>query len=78
MNLRVRYLINILNKMYINSYYMLPTAYYIHNNAIQLSHNEINRLYLMTHQLYSNHTNNLYNQTLLTNSASNTYNRSFF
>ena len=64
--------------MYINSYYMHPSPYYIHNNAIQLSRNEINRLYLMTHQLYSNHNNNLYNQTLLTNSASNTYNRSFF
>jgi hypothetical protein len=63
--------------MNIYSYYKHPMPYYIHNHALQLSRNEINRLYLMTHQLYSNH-NNLYNQTLLTNTATNTYNRSFF
>ena len=56
----------------------MPT-YYIHNNALHLSRNEINRLYLMTHQLYThNSINDLYNQTLLTNSANNIYNRSFF
>jgi hypothetical protein len=67
--------------MYLNTYlntYLNP--YYIHNNAIHLSQTEINRIYLMTHQLYSNHNynNDLYTQTLLTNTASNTYNRSFF
>ena len=66
--------------MNIYSYYKHPLPYYIHNNALQLSRNEINRLYLLTHQLYthSNTTNDLYNQTLMTNSAMNTYNRSFF
>jgi hypothetical protein len=65
--------------MNIYSYYRNPTPYYIHNNALHLSRNEINRLYLMTHQLYThNNTNDLYNQTLLTNSANNIYNRSFF
>ncbi len=65
--------------MNIYSYYKNPTPYYIHHNALHLSHNEINRLYLMTHQLYThNSTNDLYNQTLLANSAINIYNRSFF
>jgi len=66
--------------MNIYSYYKHPTPYYIHQNALHLSRNEINRLYLMTHQLYarSNTANDLYNQTLMTNTAYNTYNRSFF
>lgn len=61
--------------MNIYSYYKHPTAYYIHQNALHLSRNEINRLYLMTHQLYTH--NNLYNETLLRNSAMAVYNRSF-
>ena len=65
--------------MNIYSYYKNPTPYYIHQNALHLSRNEINRLYLMTHQLYThNNSSNLYNETLLTNSAMNEYNRSFF
>lgn len=64
--------------MNIYYYYKNPMPYYIHNNAQHLSRNEINRLYLMTHQLYThNSADNLYNETLLTNSAMNTYNRSF-
>ena len=64
--------------MNIYSYYKNPTPYYIHHNALHLSRNEINRLYLMTHQLYThNNTNNLYNETLLTNGAMAVYNRSF-
>jgi hypothetical protein len=65
--------------MNIYSYYKNPTPYYIHNYAQHLSRNEINRLYLLTHQLYThNSVDNLYNETLLTNSAINSYNRSFF
>ena len=64
--------------MNIYSYYKNSTPYYMHNNALNLSRNEINRLYLLTHQLYThNSTNDLYNQTLLANSANNIYNRSF-
>lgn len=64
--------------MNIISYYRNPTPYYIHQNALHLSRNEINRLYLMTHQLYTHSADNLYNETLLTNSAMNAYNRTFF
>ena len=79
MYLRDRYYRFIYLKMNIYSYYKNSTPYYMHNNATNLSRNEINRLYLLTHQLYThNSTNDLYNQTLLTNSANNIYNRSFF
>ena len=79
MYLRDRYYRFIYLKMNIYSYYKNSTPYYMHNNALNLSRNEINRLYLMTHQLYThNSTNDLYNQTLMTNSANNIYNRSFF
>jgi hypothetical protein len=65
--------------MNIYTYCKNSTPYYMHNNALNLSRNEMNRLYLMTHQLYThNSANNLYNETLFTNSAMNTYNRSFF
>ena len=78
MYLRDRYYRLIYLKMNIYSYYKNSTPYYMHNNALNLSRNEINRLYLMTHQLYTqNSTNDLYNQTLMTNSANNIYNRSF-
>ena len=78
MYLRDRYYRLIYLKMNIYSYYKNPTPYYMHNNALNLSRNEINRLYLLTHQLYThNSTNDLYNQTLLANSANNIYNRSF-
>jgi hypothetical protein len=69
---------NIKSIMNIYSYYKNPSPYYIHQNALHLSRNEINRLYLMTHQLYThNIASNLYNETLLTNSAMAVYNRSF-